>query len=188
MSIASSLSEEFQLLQKTWGLMLVMGIALILVGAAAIGAQVFATLATILVLGILLIAGGVVELISAFGTTCWKGCGTHLLSGALYLVLGFLMINNPLNAAAVLTLVLGVMLMAGGLVRILAAVSQRFHGWAWALLNGVISLFLGIVIWRGWLEQSLFIIGLFVGIDMVFSGWSWVLTALAIRNLRARPV
>ena len=65
---------------------------------------------------------------------------------------------------------------------------QRFPGWGWALLSGVVTLILGILIWREWPEISLWIIGLYVGIHLVFIGWSWVMLALAIAASRRRQL
>ena len=60
--------------------------------------------------------------------------------------------------------------------------TERFSAWPWVLLNGVVTLLLGISIWRQWPESSLWVIGLFVGIDLIFNGWSWVMLALAARS------
>ncbi len=76
-------------------------------------------------------------------------------------------------------------LFIGGLFRIAITVTVRFHGWVWALLNGVISVALGVMIWRDWPESAFWVIGLFVGIDMLFAGWAWVMTALAVRDVAA---
>jgi uncharacterized membrane protein HdeD (DUF308 family) len=65
------------------------------------------------------------------------------------------------------------------------AVLHRFSGWPWVVLNGVITLVLGVMIWRQWPESALWVIGLFLGIDLVFSGWTWVLLALAVRSIPA---
>jgi uncharacterized membrane protein HdeD (DUF308 family) len=73
--------------------------------------------------------------------------------------------------------------MLGGLFRILTAVAARFHHWVWVLLNGVISLVLGLMIWRQWPVSGLWVIGLFIGIDMIFYGWSLIMLALAVRGL-----
>jgi uncharacterized membrane protein HdeD (DUF308 family) len=75
-------------------------------------------------------------------------------------------------------------LLVGGILRIVVSLVERFEGWGWSLLNGVVSLLLGAVIWRQWPLSSLWFIGLFVGIEMLFSGLSWVMLALAVRSAR----
>jgi uncharacterized membrane protein HdeD (DUF308 family) len=74
-------------------------------------------------------------------------------------------------------------LMFDGLFRIVTAISVRYPNWGWMLLNGVVSLVLGIMIWRQWPLSGLWVIGLFVGIQMIFNGWSFVMLAVAAKNL-----
>jgi uncharacterized membrane protein HdeD (DUF308 family) len=62
---------------------------------------------------------------------------------------------------------------------------MRYQNWGWLLLHGVINLLLGVLIWRQWPLSGLWVIGLFVGIDMIFNGWSLVMLSLAAKNLPA---
>jgi uncharacterized membrane protein HdeD (DUF308 family) len=73
---------------------------------------------------------------------------------------------------AFFALMLAAAFFGSGLFRIIVALSERFYGWGWVLLNGIITLVLGILIWRGWPDAAFWVIGLFVGIDMLFAGWS----------------
>ena len=175
-------------LHKSSFWLLVMGGLLIVVGLVAISASFIATLATVVMLGFLLMIGGAVEIVDAFLGRGWRGFWLHLLTGILYLVLGFLMVQRPLATAAIFTLMLAAALFVGGLFRIIVALSERFYGWGWVLLNGIITLVLGILIWREWPEAAFWVIGLFVGIDMLFDGWSLVITALTSRAISAQPV
>jgi len=185
--LSNVVAYELEGLRKNWGWLLVLGILLVVVGLMAIGSAFVATLTTILVLGILFLVGGVVEIANSFWAHCWRGFWLHLLSGILYVVLGFLLVQHPVAAATGFTLVLAAGFMIGGLFRIISALVDHFHGWGWVLLNGIVTLVLGILIWRGWPESSLKIIGLFVGIDMLFAGWSWIMMALAVRSVPAQP-
>jgi len=169
-------------------LMLVLGMALIVVGMIAMSATFVATLATVVMLGCLLIAGGVAQIVNAFFARGWRGFGLHMLAGIIYLVIGLLMINRPEKTAEFFTLMIAAALFVGGAFRIFASVTSRFHGWVWTLFNGVISLILGAMIWREWPESAFWVIGLFVGIDMVFAGMSWVMTALTVRSATANVV
>ena len=63
----------------------------------------------------------------------------------------------------------------------------KFPHWGWILAGGVINLILGILIWQQWPEAAFWVIGLFVGIDLIFTGWTWVILSLAIKNLKVRP-
>jgi uncharacterized membrane protein HdeD (DUF308 family) len=82
----------------------------------------------------------------------------------------------------------------GGAMRVIYALIQSFAGRGWVLINGFISVLLGIAIWRGWPESSLWVIGLFIGIDLVFNGWLWVMLGLMVKapmpgsaNTEAKP-
>ena len=91
--------------------------------------------------------------------------------------------SGPLVAAEGLdALLLAATFLAGGLIRIVITLLDRFPGWPWVLLNGFVTLLLGILIWRQWPESSFWVIGLFVGIDLLFSGWSWVMLGLLVRD------
>jgi uncharacterized membrane protein HdeD (DUF308 family) len=111
----------------------------------------------------------------------------HLLTGLLYAVLGVLLLRRPLASASAFTLMLAAAFLVSGLFRIIVALSERFHGWGWVLVNGIVTLVLGILIWQEWPEASYWVIGLFVGIEMLFAGWSWVMVALAVRSIAGKP-
>jgi len=181
----SGVTKDLQELRRNWGWFLVLGIALIVLGACAIGSAFTATLATVMTFGILVLVGGCVEVVSSFWARQWGGFFLHLLAGILYAVIGFLMVTRPLAAAAGLTLMLAALFFVGGMFRIIAALSHRFPGWGWVLLNGVVTLILGAMIWQEWPEASFWVIGLFLGIELVFDGMSWVMLALAVRNIPA---
>jgi uncharacterized membrane protein HdeD (DUF308 family) len=183
---AGPFAQELEQLRKNSIWLLILGIVLIIVGIAAIGSAFVATLTTVLVFGILLIIGGGVQIVNAFCSGRWRAFWLHLLAGILYLVLGFLLVQHPVAFAAAFTLVLAACFMIGGLFRIFTALIDRFPGWGWVLLNGIITLILGVMIWRQWPDSTLWVIGLFVGIDMLFAGWTWVMTAVAVRSLPQR--
>jgi uncharacterized membrane protein HdeD (DUF308 family) len=158
-----------------------MGVALMILGAVAVGASFITTLATVLVFGILVLLGGLFQLVTAFWGRSWRGFFLHLLAGVLYLVVGVFMIDNPVEKVG-LTLLVAAGLLVGGIFRTVLSLVERFDGWGWALLNGVVSLLLGAAIWRQWPLSGLEIIGLFIGIEMLFSGLSWVMLGLAVRS------
>jgi uncharacterized membrane protein HdeD (DUF308 family) len=169
-------------LREIWPFLLGMGVALMILGAAAIGSSFIATLATVIVFGILLLLGALFQVVTAFWGRSWRGFFLHLLTGVLYLLVGVFMIDQPAEAAMGLTLLVAIGLLAGGILRIILSLVERFDGWGWMLLNGVVSVVLGLAIWRQWPLSGLWVIGLFVGIEMLFSGLSWVMLGLAVRS------
>jgi uncharacterized membrane protein HdeD (DUF308 family) len=169
-------------LRKIGTFLVCMGIALIILGILAIGSAFIATLATVMVFGILLIVGAIFQVVAAVCGRSWRGFFLHLLAGVLYLVVGIFMIDHPVEAALGVTLMVAAGLVASGIVRIFLSVIERFDGWGWMLFSGLISLLLGIAIWRQWPLSGLWVIGLFVGIDMLSCGISWLLLGLAARS------
>ena len=77
-----------------------MGIALMMLGVAAIGSSLIATLATVVIFGILLLLGAIFQVVTAVWGRSWRGSVLHLLAGVLYLIAGLFMIENPVEAAA----------------------------------------------------------------------------------------
>jgi uncharacterized membrane protein HdeD (DUF308 family) len=174
--------DESEGLRESRVLLVGMGIALIILGAVAIGSSFIATYATVLVFGMLLLLGAIFQVFTAFWGRRWRGFLLHLVAGVLYFIAGLFMIENPVATAVGLTLVVAACLLVGGILRIVLSVAERFDGWRWMLLNGAISLLLGVSIWRQWPLSGLWVIGLFVGIEIFFSGLSWLMLGLAVRS------
>jgi uncharacterized membrane protein HdeD (DUF308 family) len=170
-------------LKKNWGWAAALGVALIVLGMIAMSGAVLTTMASVMVFGWLLIIGGALELAHGFVRRAWSGFFLDVLTGVLYLVVGFMFLRDPAETALTLTLMLALALMFVGIMRIIVAVSSGFQHWVWLLLNGIITLVLGILILNQWPESGLWVIGLFIGIDMIFYGWALVMLAVGVRNL-----
>ena len=112
-----------------------------------------------------------------------RGYFVDLLAGLLYSVAGFLIVTHPAATAMGLTLLIAILLIFGGIFRIAAAITVRFHNGIWLLLHGLVNLLLGSCIWQDWPISGLWVIGLFIGIDMIFNGWSLIMLGLAAKNL-----
>ena len=170
-------------LRKRWGWILALGALLLVLGLTAIGSSLWMTLVTMAFVGWLMIGGGIAEAIHAFSIKNWGGFFIDLLTGILYAVVGFMIVANPGSTAVALTLLISMFLIFGGIFRIVTAIIIRFQNWVWLLLHGVVNLMLGIAIWRQWPLSGLWVIGIFVGIDMIFNGWSLVMLGLAAKNI-----
>ena len=141
------------------------------------------TVFSVIMLGWLLIIGGVTSIFHAFVERQWGGFIIDLLTGLLYAVVGFMMISNPAETAVTLTLVISMFLLVSGAFRIVESLVGSLPHRGWVLFNGVITLLLGIMIWRQWPLSGLWVIGLFVGIEMLLYGWSLVMLALAAKRM-----
>jgi uncharacterized membrane protein HdeD (DUF308 family) len=168
---------------STW--FLVLGIALVILGMIAIGWAVATTIVSVIFLGWLLIIGGVLHVFHGFKHRPWSGFFINLLAGVLYAVAGFVMVANPALAAVTLTLLIAMILIVAGLFRLFVAFSTPLDHRGWLILNGVVSILLGVMIWRSWPVSGLWVIGMFVGIDMIFDGWTEIMLALSVRRTAA---
>ena len=181
--LASAVRHELAALQSEWWWFLLLGIGLIVLGALALGSAVFASVAAVAFLGLLMLAGGIAQTISAFWAGRWSGFLLTLFVGLLYMVGGVFIISYPIESTIELTLMLAFLFVASGVFRIFASLLLRFPMWGWPLLNGVISVLLGVMILKQWPGSGLWVIGLFIGIELICNGWGWLMLALGLRNL-----
>src|SRR5262249_35954147 len=159
-------------LGRHWWLYLALGVLSVVVGLLAISSNFIATLLSVKVFGWLLVIAGITEVVHAIMVCHLRSFALHLLAAALYLLTGLFMLEDPIRAAAVLTLLLAASFIVGGFLRVVFSLVVRFPAWSWVFLNGMVDLVLGFLIWNGLPESSLSVIGLFVGIDLLFHGIS----------------
>ncbi len=170
-------------LGKNWGWLFGMGVLFIILGLVGLGRLFVLSLAGTLFFGILFIVGGVAQLIEALKCLGWKSVIYHVLMAALYIIAGVFVIQEPFAAKMLLTWVLGAALMCIGIVRVVMALQMRGMGsWFVPLVGGVISIILGGIILTHWPLSGLFVIGLFIAIELITNGWSYIFIALAARK------
>jgi uncharacterized membrane protein HdeD (DUF308 family) len=184
-STAQIRASALEDLQRHRGLFLVLGIALIVLGTIAIFAAGLFTLASVVFFGWLLMIGGGALVVHAFWARRWGGFFLQLLSGLLHLVVGWLFVARPGVGAVTLTLVFAISLVVQGTFRIGAALSAHVDGRGSLLLSGLVTLVLGLLIWNEWPLSGLWVIGLFLGVDMIVYGWWIVSLAMAARPATA---
>ena len=182
-TISSLRDTVFGELKKKWGWLLALGVLLIVLGTVGLWMSFAMTLATVIMFGALLMVGGVFQLLNAFQIKSWKSVLWHVLIALLYIAAGIVIFTDPVFASLSLTIALAWILIAVGLLRILMALQLRpASGWVWPLVSGVISILLGAMILAQWPTSGLWVIGLFVAIEIIVNGWSSVFIALAARK------
>jgi uncharacterized membrane protein HdeD (DUF308 family) len=181
--LIAELRHGLHALRGNWYWFVILGVALVVLGLIAMGSAFIASLAVAVAIGTLLVLGGIVEALGAFWCRGWSGFFLHLLSGVLSIVVGLMFLRAPLNALLALTLLAACFLMVGGVFKIVAAVSYRFAAWGWPLASGVIDVLLGLLIWQDLPESALWVVGLYVGINLLFRGFNWIALGLAVRSL-----
>jgi len=174
--------------QKNWGWLLALGILFLVLGIIGLGMTFTLTMASVLFFGILILIGGVVQIIQSFKCRGWKSIIYHILIAVLYLLAGIFIVTNPAAASAVLTLLLALALIAVGLVRIVVAFQLRgMKNWIWPFIGGILTVLLGLMIAVKWPVSGLFVIGLLVAIEMIIHGWSYLIIALAAKASSQAP-
>ena len=171
---------------KRWGWFLTIGLLLIIMGCIVISSAVYATLFSVIFLGCFLCAAGVAQVVHAFIEKKWSGCFLALGLGLLYGVSGFVCIAHPAGSAITITLWIAAMCFFVGLFRMISSLISRFDQWGWVFFNGLITFCLGLMIFADWPISGMWVIGLFVGIDMLLAGWSSVLIGFSVKKLCSR--
>jgi len=167
-------------MQKLSGWFLALGVLLIISGFVIMLFPVAGTFAVEILFGILLLVGGIGQVIMSFLARKWSGFFLTLLAGLLYVVAGILLLFYPLQGAITLTLLLGVFLLIAGILKIALSskIKPRMH-YEWLMFDGIITILLGFLILMAWPSDSLWVIGLLFGIDVLFSGLSFLMLSFA---------
>ncbi|WP_333876499.1 HdeD family acid-resistance protein [Methylobacter sp.] len=166
-------------LQTHWRLFLAEGAFFIFLGICAIVIPQLFTVATVIFLGWLLLFGGIVHISRAFFVSNMPGFGWWLFMGFLQAIIGYLFITKPVAGAITLTMLLTIFFALEGVAKIsLAFMMRPLANWGFILFSGITALVFALVIWMSWAESAHWLLGLLLGINMVFLGWSMVQISL----------
>jgi uncharacterized membrane protein HdeD (DUF308 family) len=182
------LKREFQHLRSRWCWLFLFGLLLAVCGTAAIVfplATAATSMIAVIALAVALMVAGMATIVTSVWVGKWSGMLVQMLVGILYLVVGFMVVEHPLKSLVALTLFVAALFIVVGIFRTVAALLIRFPNWGWALLNGLLTFLLGMVIYRHFPQAALWVAGLLVGVEMLFHGWTWIMLSLAIRKIPA---
>lgn len=165
------------------------GIVLIILGALAIIMPGVATLATGLTIGWLLLIAGIVGIVAVL-TSGFSAPGFwwNLLTAILYALAGGALLWRPVAGVLTLTIILAAYLLATGVVKAIMAFEYRRaipKAWGWMLLSALVDIVLGVVIVLGLPGTSLWVLGLLVGINLLFTGVALVVAGVESRKIPA---
>lgn len=166
-----------------WGLFAAVGTLLIIMGFAAMVTPVIATGAAIYLLGFILVVGGLAAIIGGIRQRKSGGLAFYLLMGVLALIAGLIIVRNPLESIATITLLIAVWLFVSGIFQIVSGFLQK-EGRGWNIFGGIVAMLLGAMLWNNFPTSALWFLGLAVGIEMIFMGWGWLAVGLAAKRLR----
>lgn len=165
--------------------LLVMGILLLIFGCIAIAAPAVAGAWVVIVLGAILVVSGVVQMVQGFREPAWSSKLTSLVLGAITLLGGLAVLAHPWLGLTVLAFILAVYFVVEGVWKIVTSFSFRpASGWLAILASGILGLVLGIIIWQQWPLSSLWIVGILVGVDLMFTGAAMLTLAVTVRRLK----
>ena len=182
--IDTALAEAKRQIADSWGWFLALGILLILAGVAAIAFPLLSTIATKIMLGWIFLVAGVVVIVHAFSVQGWRGVLLSLLVGALYVIAGGWLAFFPFTGIITLTLLVAALFLAEGVLEAMMAIRVRPHeGWGWLLVSGLIAIVVGVMIAAQLPFSAEWAIGLLAGINLLSTGVSFVVLALAGRRV-----
>jgi len=167
---------------STWSV--VWGVLLIILGMLALVSPLMAAVAVNVVISWLIVLAGVVHVIIAFhshraGSVIWR-----LLVGLAYVSFGVYLIVHPAVGVASLTLLLATLFLIEGILNVFLYFQVRaMQSATWFLLDGIVTLLLGLMIYRQWPSSSAWAIGTLVGISLIISGVTRVMLSLSVRNV-----
>lgn len=171
-------------MRSKWGWFVALGVLVLALGIIAAGNLLVATVVSVFFVGSLMIVAGVIEIIHAFGVKSWGSFFWWLLGGVLYVIAGWLAFVNPVLTSAILTLLLAASLVASGLMRIWMGIKGKsaLASWGWIVAAGVVTVLAGLVIAAGWPVNSLIILGIFLAVDLMFQGITYIAFGLGLRK------
>jgi uncharacterized membrane protein HdeD (DUF308 family) len=169
-----------------WKLFLVQGVIMMSLGLFAVALPHISTLAIEIFVGWLFLVGGISRVLAVLRSRTAPGFWWSLLTAVLAILLGLVLVLQPLQGVLTLTIMLVVIFAAEGIGAILISLDFRRHlqNWGWTLFSGIVDLVLAYLIWQGWPDTAAWAIGLLVGINMFFFGLALTMTAIAARAMK----
>jgi uncharacterized membrane protein HdeD (DUF308 family) len=169
-------------LRRKWGWIVALGALMLIGGLFALYDVTTATLVTVFYVGAVMLVAGAMEIITAVQIRPWSRALLWGVVGIITVVAGFLVFRDPLLAAVSLTAIIGVALIVAGLFKLILAWHLRDVGpWALLAIAGVISIVLGGMIMAQWPYSGIYILGLFLAINLIFEGISWITVGLSAK-------
>jgi uncharacterized membrane protein HdeD (DUF308 family) len=160
------------------------GILSIILGFIGIYLSTAMTMTTILFMGIFLIIIGIIFLIETFSAPDWKGKFLNLALSILYVGGGVVTVLNPVSTAIWFTLFLAVFLTMIGVLRIIMAfqIKDRTDAWSWIAFGGLLNIILGVLVYMQWPASGLWVIGLFISIELIIHGFNAMILSRIARK------
>jgi uncharacterized membrane protein HdeD (DUF308 family) len=167
-----------------WGWFVALGIVQIIVGILCWVDVVAASLAGVVIIGVLLLIGGVAQIVHAFSVRGWSGFMLYVLIGILYVIGGLLLMDEPVRGSLIITVVIAVLLIISGIARLIVAATHRHMRGLWlVILSGIVSFAVGVLLYASLPWSSLWVLGTLIAIELIFHGIAWLQFGFALKKL-----
>ena len=173
--------------KPTGNWLLFMGIVMVILGFIGLSMEVALTITSLMFFGFLVLFAGVAQFIHLFTDHGLSHKAWDFIIALLYAAAGIVMILYPAASAVWFTVVIAAILVIAGVVRLLIAVEMKnttIKGWGWVLLSGLISILLGGMIFSAWPVSGLWVIGMFIAIELLLQGFTLISIALAVKSAK----
>ena len=177
-----TLGTAMERLRHRWGWFMALGALAILLGLTALAMDIHATITTVYIIAVFMIIAGGSEIVLGLNSQGWGRFFLYILAGLFYIVAGAFALAQPLHAAVVLTLLLGTAMLAAGVMRIVIGLHMHSHARTMVILGGAVTAGVGLLIVAGWPTNSVVILGVLLGVDLLFTGAMWLGFGLRLRS------
>jgi uncharacterized membrane protein HdeD (DUF308 family) len=183
----ATLGTAIHAIAGKWGWFVALGIGEIVLGGIASVNLFAANLASVLVIGAAMFAAGIFQIVHGFSARGLRGFLFWQLGGIVYAAAGAIILYDPILASLTLSLAVGVLLLAAGVMRMWAGFHARpAAGWRWIVAAGVLTFCVGVMLVAAWPGIGLWLLGAMLVVDLIFQGWGLIAfgVALKARSLR----
>jgi len=168
-------------LRDRWVWFVALGVLVAAMGVAALVLVVSATIASVYIVALFMIVAGGGEIVFALGARSWARFFLWVIAGIAYIVVAAFALAQPLMAAALFTLLLGIAMFVTGLIRIYVGTQLNKDVRTVVILAGIVTSLVGLVVLIGWPANSFVVLGVLLGLDLLFWGGSWITLGLRMK-------
>lgn len=183
LNLAHLVAEERAMLRKNWGWFVALGVIMTIGGIAGLVFAALTTLLTIVFVGWIFLVTGLLEVVHAIARKGWQGFWLDLFSGIITALAGLFILMRPAEGASVITMLLGILFLVGGIFRIGAGIAIKNPYRGWFIFHGIVSVILGLMILGEWPYSASWVIGTLVAIELLIEGLQMISFGLAVKNL-----
>jgi uncharacterized membrane protein HdeD (DUF308 family) len=183
----ATLGTTVHAITRKWGWFVALGISELILGGVASTNLMAANLASVLVIGAVMVVAGIFQIIHAFAARGLRAFLFWQLAGIVYAAAGAIILYDPILASLTLSLTAGVFLVAAGVMRSWAGFHARpATGWRWIVAAGVLTFCVGVMLVAAWPSIGVWLLGAMLVVDLIFQGWGLIIFGLALKARASR--